>query len=100
MLKLGDGNVELVAEGDDELMSEFFETGTIGEEHIVAADGAERFGRLRRCLDIENAMCMKRCRRREHDRETDERAERHADERIDTDALELRASVARRRPGT
>jgi elongation factor G len=28
--------VELVAEGDDELMSEFFETGTIGEEHIVA----------------------------------------------------------------
>ncbi|MDR3764116.1 MAG: elongation factor G [Acidobacteriota bacterium] len=27
--------VELVAEGDDELMSEFFETGTIGEEHIV-----------------------------------------------------------------
>jgi elongation factor G len=28
--------VELVAEGDDELMSEFFDTGTIGEEHIVA----------------------------------------------------------------
>jgi elongation factor G len=28
--------VELVAEGDDELMSEFFETGTIGEEHIVS----------------------------------------------------------------
>ena len=28
--------VELVAEGDDELMTEFFETGTIGEEHIVA----------------------------------------------------------------
>jgi elongation factor G len=28
--------VELVAEGDDELMNEFFETGTIGEEHIVA----------------------------------------------------------------
>ena len=28
--------VELVAEGDDELMSEFFDTGTIAEEHIVA----------------------------------------------------------------
>jgi elongation factor G len=28
--------VELVAEGDDALMSEFFDTGTIGEEHIVA----------------------------------------------------------------
>jgi elongation factor G len=28
--------VELVAEGDDELMSEFFDTGTIGEEHIVS----------------------------------------------------------------
>jgi len=28
--------VELVAEGDDKLMEEFFETGTIGEEHIVA----------------------------------------------------------------
>ena len=28
--------VELVAEGDDELMSEFFDTGTIGEDHIVA----------------------------------------------------------------
>lgn len=27
--------VEAVAEGDDELMNEFFETGTIGEEHIV-----------------------------------------------------------------
>ena len=27
--------VELVAEGDDELMSEFFDTGTIGEEHII-----------------------------------------------------------------
>ena len=27
--------VELVAEGDDKLMEEFFETGTIGEEHIV-----------------------------------------------------------------
>jgi elongation factor G len=28
--------VELVAEGDDALMAEFFDTGTIGEEHIVA----------------------------------------------------------------
>ncbi len=28
--------VELVAEGDDELMSEFFDTGTVGEEHIVS----------------------------------------------------------------
>ena len=28
--------VELVAEGDDKLMEEFFESGTIGEEHIVA----------------------------------------------------------------
>jgi len=28
--------VELVAAGGDELMTEFFETGTIGEEHIVA----------------------------------------------------------------
>ena len=28
--------VEAVAEGDDELMNEFFETGTIGEEHIVS----------------------------------------------------------------
>ncbi len=28
--------VELVAEGDDELMSEFFDTGTIAEEHIIA----------------------------------------------------------------
>jgi elongation factor G len=28
--------VELVAEGDDALMSEFFDTGTIAEEHIVA----------------------------------------------------------------
>ncbi len=28
--------VELVAEGDDALMEEFFENGTIGEEHIVA----------------------------------------------------------------
>jgi len=28
--------VELVAEGDDKLMEEFFETGTIGEEHIIA----------------------------------------------------------------
>ena len=28
--------VELVAEGDDELMEEFFSTGTIGEEHIVS----------------------------------------------------------------
>jgi len=28
--------VELVAEGDDALMSEFFDTGTIGEEHIVS----------------------------------------------------------------
>ncbi len=28
--------VELVAEGDDELMSEFFDTGTIAEEHIVS----------------------------------------------------------------
>jgi len=27
--------VELVAEGDDELMSEFFDTGTIAEEHII-----------------------------------------------------------------
>jgi len=27
--------VELVAEGDDKLMEEFFETGTIGEDHIV-----------------------------------------------------------------
>ncbi len=27
--------IETVAEGDDELMSEFFETGTIGEEHII-----------------------------------------------------------------
>ena len=27
--------VELVAEGDDDLMSEFFDTGTIAEEHIV-----------------------------------------------------------------
>ncbi len=27
--------VELVAEGDDKLMEEFFETGTIGEEHII-----------------------------------------------------------------
>jgi elongation factor G len=28
--------VELVAEGDDALMEEFFNTGTIGEEHIVS----------------------------------------------------------------
>jgi elongation factor G len=28
--------VELVAEGDDALMSEFFDTGTIAEEHIIA----------------------------------------------------------------
>jgi elongation factor G len=28
--------VELVAEGDDTLMEEFFENGTIGEEHIIA----------------------------------------------------------------
>jgi elongation factor G len=28
--------VELVAEGDDKLMEEFFETGTIDEQHIVA----------------------------------------------------------------
>ena len=28
--------VELVAEGDDKLMEEFFESGTIGEEHIVS----------------------------------------------------------------
>jgi elongation factor G len=28
--------VEQVAEGDDELMEEFFSTGTIGEEHIVS----------------------------------------------------------------
>jgi elongation factor G len=28
--------VELVAEGDDDLMSEFFDTGTIAEEHIVS----------------------------------------------------------------
>ena len=28
--------VELVAEGDDALMAEFFDTGTIAEEHIVA----------------------------------------------------------------
>ena len=28
--------VELVAEGDDALMSEFFDTGTIAEEHIVS----------------------------------------------------------------
>jgi len=28
--------VELVAEGDDALMEEFFESGTIGEEHIVS----------------------------------------------------------------
>ncbi len=28
--------VELVAEGDDELMSEFFDSGTIAEEHIIA----------------------------------------------------------------
>jgi elongation factor G len=28
--------VELVAEGDDALMAEFFDTGTIGEEHIVS----------------------------------------------------------------
>jgi elongation factor G len=28
--------IETVAEGDDELMSEFFDTGTIGEEHIVS----------------------------------------------------------------
>ena len=28
--------VELVAEGDDDLMSEYFDTGTIAEEHIVA----------------------------------------------------------------
>ncbi len=27
--------VELVAEGDDVLMEEFFNTGTIGEEHII-----------------------------------------------------------------
>ena len=27
--------VELVAEGDDKLMEEFFETGTIGEQHII-----------------------------------------------------------------
>jgi elongation factor G len=28
--------VELVAEGDDSLMEEFFNTGTIGEEHIIS----------------------------------------------------------------
>ena len=28
--------VELVAEGDDKLLEEFFESGTIGEEHIIA----------------------------------------------------------------
>jgi elongation factor G len=28
--------IETVAEGDDELMNEFFETGTIGEEHIIS----------------------------------------------------------------
>ena len=28
--------IEVVAEGDDELMNEFFETGTIGEEHIIS----------------------------------------------------------------
>ena len=29
--------MELVAEGKDELMEEFFETGTIPEEHLVPA---------------------------------------------------------------
>ena len=63
------------------------------EEREVAGDRPQRLGRLRRRLDVGDAVLVQRHRRRDHDAQRDQVRERHAEERVLLDARQVLGDV-------